>query len=248
MEKIKIGFTNESFFTGQTFYQIKKYNGFNHKIDYQILANLDFVPKLISNTKKDIEWEWIDSKEITFTPEQLKEIAHNFLTLHNSGLNFPKSNHAARVKEYRKILKNKNVNIDVLNKYYRRINTILANSENNRPLHNDLYKGNLLLNKKTNKIMFIDWEYASMGDKHFDLAYFICGSFLTKEQEKIFLQAYDSYWRRYLIQQKILVYYLTILWIHSQETIPFSDEYCIKMLEETIKEYDYLKQNNLFRR
>ncbi|WAM03652.1 phosphotransferase [Mycoplasmopsis cynos] len=150
---------------------------------------------MISNTKKDIEWEWIDSKEITFTPEQLKEIAHNFLTLHNSGLNFPKSNHAARVKEYRKILKNKNVNIDVLNKYYRRINTILANSENNRPLHNDLYKGNLLLNKKTNKIMFIDWEYASMGDKHFDLAYFICGSFLTKEQEKIFLQAYDSYWR-----------------------------------------------------
>ncbi|EIE40288.1 phosphotransferase family protein [Mycoplasmopsis canis] len=248
MERIKKGFTNESFCTGKTFYQIKKLNKFNHKIDYQLLEEFDFVPKLLSNTEKDIEWVWVEYEEIKFTPEQLKEIANNFLQLHNSDLKFPKSNHAQRVKEYRSILKNKNINIKVLNKYYRRINNILSNSENNRPLHNDLYSGNLLLDKKTKKIMFIDWEYASMGDKHFDLAYFICGSFLTKEQERIFLDAYDSYWEEYLIQQKILVYYLTILWIHAQDVMPFSDEYSIQKLEETIKEYDYLKQNNLFRR
>lgn len=247
MEKIKSGFTNDSYKDGNYFYQIKKPNKFNHKLDYTLLSNFSFVPKLIENNEKEIKWQWIDTNEIKFTKEQLKEIAQNFLTLHNSELKFPKSNHSQRVKEYRAILKTKNINLEILNKYYRRINNILAHSEHNRPLHNDLYKGNLLLNKATNKIMFIDWEYASMGDKHFDLAYFICGSFLTKEQEKIFLDEYDSYWEEYLIQQKILVYYLTILWIHAQDIMPFSDEYCINKLEETIQEYNYLKKNNLFR-
>ena len=38
-----------------------------------------------------------------------------------------------------------------------------------------------------------------MGDVHFDLAYFIESSELTKEEEKIFLKAYgDDYEEKYL--------------------------------------------------
>ncbi|QGZ97961.1 phosphotransferase [Mycoplasma sp. NEAQ87857] len=247
MIKIEKGHTNNSYQTANSFYQEKIVNKFNHKLDYSLLKDFDFVPKLIQNTDKVVEWEWIKTKEKTFDKDILVQIANNFKTLHDSELKFPKSNVASRVKEYRRILKEKNINIDVLNKYYKRINLILKHSQNNRPLHNDLYEGNIIVDKN-NKVYFVDWEYSSMGDKHFDLAYFICGSFLNKEQEEIFLNQYESYWEEYLIQQKILVYYLTILWLHAQDVMPFSDEYCIKKLEETVKEFDYLKQNNLFKR
>ncbi|WP_426461359.1 phosphotransferase [Mycoplasma hafezii] len=244
--RILEGHTNISYKDDKFFYQEKVKNKFNHEIDYQQLSKLDFVPKLIKNDEQELIYELIDTKPLEFTPDVLKQIARNFKTLHDSNLKFPKTNHAARVKEYRKILQEKGVKIDVLNEYYKRINLILKHSENNRPLHNDLYMGNIILDKH-NKVYFIDWEYASMGDKHFDLAYFICGSFLTKEQEQIFLDEYDSYWEEYLVQQKIFVYYLTILWLHAQDVMPFSDEHCIKMLKETVKEYDYKKQNKLFR-
>ncbi|WP_036452418.1 phosphotransferase [Mycoplasma buteonis] len=244
--KIEQGHTNISYQDGKYFYQEKIKNNFNHKLNYEILQNFDFVPKLIKNDDSEVIWELIKTKKLEFTPNVLKQIANNFKKLHDSELKFPKRNIAARVKEYRKVLQEKNIKIDVLDEYYKRINLILKNSENNRPLHNDLYLGNILVDEN-DKVFFIDWEYSSMGDKHFDLAYFICGSFLTEEQEEIFLNEYDSYWEEYLVQQKILVYYLTILWLHAQKVMPFSDEYCIKMLKETVKEYEYKKQNKLFR-
>ncbi|VEU70075.1 phosphotransferase [Mycoplasmopsis glycophila] len=245
--KITIGHTNNSYKDNNVFFQEKKQNEFNHKLDYSLLEEFDFVPKLIHNDDNSVSWEWIDSKPLEFTNDILIQIANNFKTLHDSNLDFPKRNIASRVKTYRKILKEKNINIDVLNEYFKRINLILKNSENNRPLHNDLYAANILVDKN-NKVYFIDWEYASMGDKHFDLAYFICGSFLTKEQEEVFLNAYDTYWEEYLIQQKILVYYLVILWVNAQEVKPFDDMPSILKLKETVKEYEYKKANNLFRR
>ncbi|WP_322935439.1 phosphotransferase [Mycoplasmopsis felis] len=247
MKRIKIGFTNESYKDNNTFIQYKKTNKFNHKLDYGILSELYFVPKLIENSETLSKWEFIESQELKFNEDELFQIADNFKKLHDSNLVFPKTNHSARVKEYRKILKEKNINIPVLNQYYKRINLILSKSQNNRPLHNDLYTANILKDKN-NKIYFIDWEYASMGDKHFDLAYFITGSFLTEEQENIFLNRYETYWEEYLIQQKILVYYLIILWINAQEVKPFDDAPSIKKLIETVELYDYKRQNNLFKR
>ncbi|QKT05721.1 phosphotransferase [Mycoplasma sp. OR1901] len=249
MKKINIGFTNESFINDNgDFYQIKKYNWFNHKIDYKLLEKFDFVPKLVDDTPKCLEWQWIEGKNPEFTKEDLEVIADNLKTLHDSELKFPKSNHSARVKKYRQILKEKKIKIDVLDKYYKRINLILSKSQHNRPLHNDLYTANIIKRAKDNKIFFIDWEYASMGDKHFDLAYFITGSFLTKEQEEIFLNRYESYWEEYLIQQKILIYYLIILWINVQEVKPFDDQPSILKLEETVKEFEYKKANDLFKK
>ncbi|MFV8470345.1 phosphotransferase family protein [Mycoplasma sp. VS509_3] len=247
-ELIEIGHTNISYKTDHnTMLQTKVFNKFNHKLDYSILGKLDFVPKLIKNTDSELEWEWIDTQPLVFNNDTLSQIAHNFKTLHDSNLKFPKTNVAARVKEYRKILNERNIKIDVINDYYKRINLILKNSEANRPLHNDLYLNNILLSKQ-GKIYFVDWEYCSMGDKHFDLAYFICGSFLTPEQEQYFLDKYDTYWEEYLIQQKILVYYLTILWDNAQEVKPFDDSHCIKRLKEVVAEYDYKKKNDLFRK
>ncbi|QNM93334.1 phosphotransferase [Mycoplasma sp. Pen4] len=246
-ELVKIGFTNKTYKTDKNhMFQEKIFNKFNHKIDYTLLENFDFVPELINETENTLEYQWIDTKPLEFSEDVLIQIADNFKTLHDSKLKFPPTNVAARVREYRKVLQDKGIKIDAINDNFKRINSILKNSENNRPLHNDLYKDNILLDKN-GKVFFIDWEYASMGDKHFDLAYFICGSFLTPKQEKIFLDRYDTYWEEYLIQQKILVYYLTILWVNAQDVKHFDDAPLIQKLNETIELFNYKKETKTFR-
>lgn len=247
MIEIKGGNTNKSFRNNNEFIQEKIYTGFNHKIDYKILRQFDFVPKLLQNDEKTLKYEWIETNELVLNKETLVQIAENFKTLHNSNVNFPKNNISQRVKGYLKILKDKNKTIKELDPYYKRILKILKNSNTNRPLHNDLYLGNILVDKN-NKVYFIDWEYATMGDKHFDLAYFIAGTFLNEEQEQIFLDAYESYWEEYLIQQKILVYYLTILWNNVQEPKVFDDSGLFVKLKETVELFDEKKKNNSFKR
>ncbi|MBY7705033.1 hypothetical protein JIY74_33295 [Vibrio harveyi] len=54
-QQITKGGTNISYKVDNKFLQIKKYNSFNHNIDYSILKIFDFVPKLIKNTNKEIE-------------------------------------------------------------------------------------------------------------------------------------------------------------------------------------------------
>lgn len=247
MIEIKIGHTNRSFRDGDKFIQEKIYNAFNHKIDYKILSKFDFVPKLISDDQKYLKYQWIETNQLTFNKEVLIQIANNFKTLHDSELIFPKNNISQRIKEYLKTLKERNNSIKELDPYYKRILKILKNSATNRPLHNDLYNQNILVDKN-NKVYFIDWEYATMGDKHFDLAYFITGSYLNEEQEQIFLEAYDTYWEEYLIQQKILVYYLTILWNNVQVPKAFDDSELFIKLKETVELFDEKKKNNSFRR
>jgi protein licA homolog len=51
-----------------------------------------------------------------------------------------------------------------------------------------------------------------MGDVHFDLAYFIESSNLTKDQEKVFFEAYgDDYEPKYLLIHRIIVNALIVL-------------------------------------
>ncbi|MGZ9755433.1 phosphotransferase [Mycoplasma sp. 6243] len=247
MEKINIGYTNESYHDGDYFLQYKKFDKFNHKLDYSILSVFDFVPKLLENDQNHSKWEFIKNVKVDFSTSDLHQIADNFRKLHDSGLKFPKTNHAARVKEYRRIIRDKGLKVPVIDEYYKRINNILSHSENNRPLHNDLWSGNIVKDEQ-GKIYFVDWEYASMGDKHFDLAYFICGSFLNPEQEQIFLDRYENYWEEYLIQQKIFVYYLVILWINEKDNKPYDDSASVAKLKEMVQLYEYKKANNLFKK
>ncbi|WGI36701.1 phosphotransferase [Mesomycoplasma lagogenitalium] len=230
--KIEKGLTNNSYKDGQFFYQEKKKNSFNHRINYDLLSNLDFVPKMIHNNDKDIYFDWIEGKEIEVNDINLAKVAHLMKTLHNSKLDFPPSNHASRIKEYRKILVEKNIKIPVIDKYFKKINLILRNMKKDIPLHNDLWLENIIIDKNE-KIWFVDWEYASKGDKHFDLAYFIESCRLSDEQETVFLNAYDDYDYEYVLQHRILVLYLTILWLHTfpENNMPFGDQEFIEKID-----------------
>ncbi|CAT05353.1 Uncharacterised protein [Mesomycoplasma conjunctivae] len=240
MKKISKGYTNDSYYDKGLFVQIKKYNGFNHKIDYALLSQFSFVPKLVSNDKEQIAWEWLGESTVEKTSENLKQIALQLKEIHSSKLPFPASNHAARVKNYIKIINEKKITIDAINKYYKHITKVLKYMDKTTPLHNDLWLFNMV--EKDGKIYFIDWEYATKGDKHFDLAYFIESAQLNDEQESLFLDTYGDYVYEFVIQHKILVNYLIILWNNSQPQQYFDDKPFIKKLDVLIKELERYKQ------
>jgi thiamine kinase-like enzyme len=54
--------------------------------------------------------------------------------------------------------------------------------------HNDLLAGNFL--RSPAGLRIIDWEYAGMGDRYFDLGNFAVDNELDREQEEAFLAAY----------------------------------------------------------
>ncbi|TNK83070.1 hypothetical protein C4M96_03335 [Mycoplasmopsis pullorum] len=246
MEKIATGFTNNSYRDGNVFYQEKTKNRFNHNLDYSLLEKFDFVPKLIENTDQYSKWEFIEGSEVTTQDSDLKEIAQIIHQIHNSKLDFPPHNIGARVREYQKQLRAKGVKIPVIDDFYRRVNLIISKSRKSVPCHNDLWLFNMKKDEN-GKIFLFDWEYATLGDPHFDLAYFICASNLTPEQEKVFLDSYPgTWWEDYLINQKILVNYLVVLWVNVQPEKYFDDSKYINEIYNLAKLYDEKKKNKEF--
>ncbi|WP_434343589.1 phosphotransferase [Mycoplasma sp. 06067-C1-B144P-99-0482-3] len=218
--KITKGGTNVSYRIDNTFLQIKNYNGFNHQIDYDILKDFDFVPKLISNNQKEIVWEYVDGNEPVVDLNNIKIITNQIKQLHNSNLKFPKNNLKQRVQHYRQKMIELNSGIELLDKYANLIDDILDKMDHLTPLHNDLFPFNMIETK--NKIYFVDWEYATMGDKHFELAYLIETSNMNSECEKVFLYLYNDYDSYKLLLNKIFVNYIVILWIRTQTSAPYN--------------------------
>lgn len=221
------GYTNKTYHdkSRNLFVKVKSYDPFNHKIDYKILNTLDFSPKVVFDDAQKLETEWIDGLELNpnnLTNEQLKIIGKELITLHNSKLKFPKQNQIARrFKIYLQKISSLNKKVPIIDRYYNKLNTFLKNIDTSAPCHNDLWLFNMIF--KNNIVYITDWEYASMGDVHFDLAYFIESSNLTKDQEKVFFEAYgDDYEPKYLLIHRIIVNALIVLWINSHEINPFS--------------------------
>ncbi|WFQ90594.1 phosphotransferase [Mycoplasma feriruminatoris] len=236
--KIKItkGGTNVSYRIDNTFLQIKKYNEFNHQINYELLKNFDFVPKLISNNKKEIVWEYIDGVEPVIDLNNIKLITDQIKQLHNSNLEFPKNNLKQRVEYYKKKMIELNSGVEVIDKYASLIDDILDSMDHLTPLHNDLFPFNMIQTK--NKIYFVDWEYATMGDKHFELAYLIETSNMSKECEKVFLELYKNYDPNKLLLNKIFVNYIVILWIRTQTSAPYNTTFFEQKIIDYVTKLD----------
>lgn len=240
---IQIGFTNISYIEDGKFIQEKKYNGFNHGINYEILKEFNFVPRLLKNTREVSEWEYIEGEEPSMTDENLFKIAECLRKLHSSKLKFPKNNIKERVAKYREIITNKQggIKIKALNDFAQLIDEIVKNMKINTPLHNDLWPRNMVINKDK-KIYICDWEYATMGDINFELAYFIESANLSIKQEETFLDAYKNYDELDLLKYKILVNYLVILWVYSQEKVVFSTTQYENKLYKLNKLFNNYKQ------
>lgn len=236
-KEIKTGHTNKVKYVEDGKFTIEKtLNGFNHKIDYSVLEEFDFVPKLISNDSKQVVWEYVEGEMVSKpTNDDLIQIATILRKVHKSDIKLPSNNLRRRVNEYLRIIHEKGLRPVAVENYYREGLKIMNNMNMINATHNDVWFENLIKTPE-GKIFLVDWEYATMGDKHFDLAFYISSARLNKEQEALFLETYDSFDDYQTYDQKLVdmykrfVAYVTICWAYAQDKMPFD----VSNLEKTL--------------
>ncbi|NQZ65864.1 MAG: phosphotransferase [Mycoplasmatales bacterium] len=221
---------------------VKTYTGFNHLLNYEDIQIFDFVPKLVSENKKEVIWKIIDGENLNNPQtDDLIRLAKMIRKIHTSDLKLPKNNLRKRIRKYLKIIHDKYLNIPEIDENWKIMNDLITKMGKLNPLHNDIWWENLIKDKE-GKIWIVDWEYATMGDKHFDLAYYIESSKLSKEKEKIFLNAYNdtetyqAYIPEWMPKYKMFVNWLTLLWGYAQDEIPFPMENIFERVRELKKE------------
>jgi thiamine kinase-like enzyme len=128
-------------------------------------------------------------------PEAIAEVAHDLRSLHDSGTELPTGFDAFRlVEEYAESGRANNSeppeHYDDALAAAHRIEKAIRDQPTHElvPAHNDLLAANFLLDG--DKIRLIDWEYAGMGDRWFDLGNFAANNELDDEQAEQFLEAY----------------------------------------------------------
>jgi thiamine kinase-like enzyme len=127
-------------------------------------------------------------------PDALAEVARSLRSMHDSEGEVPATFDSFRlVEEYAETARERGVEIppeyETAHEVAQAIEAALAGPEHDPVLcHNDLLAGNFL---RGGRIWIVDWEYAGMGDRYFDLANFAVNNELDAAQEEAFL---DLYW------------------------------------------------------
>jgi thiamine kinase len=89
------------------------------------------------------------------------------------------------------------------------------------PCHNDLLNANFI--RSTDGIRIVDWEYAGMGDRFFDLANFSVNHELSPEQSDVLLEAYfgevDDEQREHLRLMRFMSDFREAMWGVVQQGI-----------------------------
>lgn len=239
MERIKSGHTNKVFKDGDKVIVNKTMTSFNHKINYNLLKKFDFVPELIENNEKQIIWKYVDGENLAKPNyEDLSKIAKILRKIHTSDIKLPKNNLKQRIQAYLRIIhENKFLNIPAIENNWKYMMRLLSKMSNQNPCHNDVWWENIIKDKN-DKIWIVDWEYATMGDKHFDLAYYIESNYLNEDEENVFLSSYNAtekfqaYIPQWMDRYKLLVNWITLIWAYAQESLPFP----INKIENRINE------------
>jgi thiamine kinase-like enzyme len=128
-------------------------------------------------------------------PETLAEVARDLREFHDSGTDLPTSfDSFSLVEEYARTAREHGSEPpegydDALEAAHRIEKAIEGQPTHERvPSHNDLLTANFL--RDSDRIQLIDWEYAGMGDRWFDLGNFAVNNELDDEQEDRLLEAY----------------------------------------------------------
>ena len=130
------------------------------------------------------------------TPEAIGEVAHDLRRLHESGTELPNEFDSFRlVEQYAETGREHDsappAGYDEAYAAARSIQEAVSGQPDHEPVpaHNDLLTANFLRNGD-GKIQLIDWEYAGMGDRWFDLGNFAANNELDEDQEAQLLQGY----------------------------------------------------------
>ena len=128
-------------------------------------------------------------------PETIAEVAHDLRALHDSGTELPSGFDSFRlVEEYAETGRANGSEppdgYDDALKAAGAIERAIRDQPGHEPVpaHNDLLPANFL--REGDRMQLIDWEYAGMGDRWFDLGNFAVNNELDDDQEAQLLEAY----------------------------------------------------------
>jgi len=157
-----------------------------------VVAQLDDPPCLVTEFVECTEM----TPELLREPGTMKEVIGTIRRVHESGADLPSMFDSFRVVEaYRETAVSRGGEIpdayDLAHERAAEIEEALSGPEHDPvPCHNDLLAGNFL--RGSERIWIVDWEYAGMGDRYFDLANFAINNELTPAQHPELLADYFS--------------------------------------------------------
>jgi thiamine kinase-like enzyme len=157
----------------------------------RVAAMLDDPPCLVTC--------FIESREVTAEelrrPDNLDEIGRDLRGFHESGLELPTDFYVSEiVSGYADIARERGVQLpggfgharDCVKKVAKAVRKHPEHQP--LPCHNDLLTANFLHDGK--RLVIVDWEYAGMGDRYFDLGNFAVNNELGDADEDRLLEAY----------------------------------------------------------
>jgi thiamine kinase-like enzyme len=142
---------------------------------------------------------FVESRAVTAAelrePSHLEEIGRDLRAFHESGLDLPTDFYVSDVvSEYAEVKRARGGTLpdgfDDARDWARKVVKAVRRHPEHQPLpcHNDLLTTNFLYDGR--RIVIVDWEYAGMGDRFFDLGNFAVNNELGDEDEERLLEAY----------------------------------------------------------
>ena len=115
-----------------------------------------------------------------------------------------------------------------------------------RPCHNDLLSANFIDDGE--RLWLVDWEYAGMGDRFFDLANFAVNHELAEEGENALLAAYGSDDGDALVLMRFMSDFREAMWGVVQQAISELDFDFVGYAEEHFERLEHTASEPAFRR
>jgi thiamine kinase-like enzyme len=128
-------------------------------------------------------------------PDRLETVAHSLREFHDSQAELPSQFDCFElVERYAQVAEERGAGLPEQHAAAREtaatVRKAIGRREEHAPVpsHNDLLTSNFMLDDR--RVQIIDWEYAGMGDRYFDLGNFAVNNELDDDQEQQFLSAY----------------------------------------------------------
>jgi thiamine kinase-like enzyme len=164
-------------------------------------AGLGFAPRVVTLLEDPsclvttfVPGEHVDAAELR-TPDAIREIAGDLRALHDSGTDLPTEFDPFKlVEDYAHTAREHGAELpegyDAALAAAQEVEKVVRSDGGDAavPAHNDLLPANFL--RGTDRLQLIDWEYAGMGDRWFDLGNFAANNELDEQQEALLLEAY----------------------------------------------------------
>jgi thiamine kinase len=161
----------------------------------RVAAELGVGPEVVGFVEGSLVTRFVEGRPVPLEemrrPETLREAAGLLRRIHE-GPSFPVPFDSFRVVEvYRRRAEEHGVRIpEAYDRAQARANQIerALGPQPQCPCHNDLLNANFI--RSPDGIRIVDWEYAGMGDRFFDLANFSVNQELTENEGELLLEAY----------------------------------------------------------